>query len=120
MSSKNKRIKQYEEPNYKPYIVAKCIERDYKEKNIITCKEVGCEKIIAKKYFNDYIVRSVDCTIEHIIPLSQGGSNDLDNTELLCEKCNNDRAKTPKKIKQAHKSGYELACMFVDSFSSVN
>jgi len=34
-------------------------------------------------------------TVEHIIPKSQGGPDDLDNYALACYKCNNDRGDKP-------------------------
>ena len=114
MSSKGRRIKQYDDPLFKPYVVDECIKRDYTG-NIITCKNESCNKIIAKRYFH-YLIRSTDCTIEHKIPLGEGGSNDLDNMKLLCAKCNfdNNKARQPKKIKKVQKTGYEIGCEFID------
>jgi 5-methylcytosine-specific restriction endonuclease McrA len=116
MSSKGKRIKQFYNPHWKQEIIKECIKRDFKHDLKACCKD--CNKHIAE--LENDVVKWNDCTIEHIKPLSQGGSNDLDNIELLCEKCNNDRAKMSKKAKQVRKSRYELACEFVDSFNLVN
>lgn len=30
-------------------------------------------------------------TIDHIVPLARGGSDDLSNKQLLCEKCNQNK-----------------------------
>lgn len=38
----------------------------------------------------------VDLTIDHIIPRLQGGSNELDNLQLLCRQCNAIKASTPQ------------------------
>lgn len=35
-------------------------------------------------------------TIEHLIPLSQKGTNDLDNLRLACHDCNSRRMSLPK------------------------
>lgn len=34
---------------------------------------------------------SLHMTLEHIVPLNRGGSNDLPNLALSCYQCNNDR-----------------------------
>lgn len=33
-------------------------------------------------------------TVEHIVPRCQGGTNDLSNTALACETCNNEKSLT--------------------------
>lgn len=43
-------------------------ERDGKQ-----CKQCGCTDQL---------------TIDHVIPLARGGSNELDNLQILCNKCN--------------------------------
>ena len=35
-----------------------------------------------------------DLTVDHIVPLSQGGSNESDNLRVLCRKCNSRRVST--------------------------
>ena len=37
----------------------------------------------------DAYMRSVDLTIDHLIPQAQGGDDNLDNLQLLCYRCNN-------------------------------
>ncbi|GAJ00432.1 unnamed protein product, partial [marine sediment metagenome] len=36
-------------------------------------------------------------TVDHIIPVSQGGTDDMDNLQGLCEKCHNRKAAKEKK-----------------------
>ena len=43
-------------------------ERDGK-----ACKQCGCTDLL---------------TIDHVVPLSRGGSNELENLQILCNKCN--------------------------------
>ncbi len=45
------------------------------------CKKCGIE-----------LIRGENMTVDHIIPLSKGGSNMLSNLQLLCDKCNMDKA----------------------------
>jgi hypothetical protein len=36
-----------------------------------------------------------EATLEHVIPFSQGGNNELDNLRLSCAACNHERGVTP-------------------------
>jgi len=42
--------------------------------------------------------RHDSASIEHIIPLSRGGSHTWDNVELLCHRCNTGRNKSDSKL----------------------
>lgn len=35
-------------------------------------------------------------TIDHVVPLAEGGTNDLDNLVLACKWCNNHKGSTPE------------------------
>ena len=47
------------------------------ERDNYTCQICGCKK---------------DLTIDHFIPLSKGGGNDINNLWTLCEACNREKA----------------------------
>lgn len=55
------------------------------------CCYCGIEMIFKPKGCAD--VENNHATIEHIIPLSLGGSNDLYNMRIACDACNNWAAK---------------------------
>ena len=46
-------------------------------------------------------------TVEHIIPLSEGGQNDLKNIKIICKLCNQSRNSTVIKSKQLGFFGYQ-------------
>lgn len=48
--------------------------------------------IVRRRYRNRCAACGWDwrLTVDHIVPVSRGGTNDLDNLQLLCEKCNID------------------------------
>jgi hypothetical protein len=58
-------------------------------------KEISASK--RKTVFERYAYRCVYCqgyedlTIDHIIPVSKGGTNDLDNLQAACRKCNSSK-----------------------------
>lgn len=54
---------------------------DY-EKKTVYARYDGCCVICGSP------VRFRDLTIDHIIPLSQGGTNNMDNLQLACKACN--------------------------------
>lgn len=37
-------------------------------------------------------IRSTDCTIEHVIPLNKGGTNDAKTLTILCKRCNEEKS----------------------------
>lgn len=54
----------------------------------------------ARMYYNDgaivnYMVKPFMETIEHIVPISRGGQNSIDNVVMFCRQCNNNRAWHP-------------------------
>ncbi len=59
-------------------------------------KAKGLERFNVKEVFerDGFQCRSLDCyrqsdlTIDHKVPLSKGGTNDLANLQTLCSKCN--------------------------------
>ncbi len=51
------------------------------ERNNYQCQ--GCHKI-------DLTAKSLQ--VDHIIPLAQGGANDLSNFQTLCAKCNREKS----------------------------
>ena len=76
MGRKNKERKAVEERKF----------FDWSEKYEMLLKSKGrcahCGKVISKD----------NVTVEHIIPLSKGGSNEMDNLVALCHDCNEDKA----------------------------
>lgn len=59
-----------------PHIVQKVYERNIKNYGTLTCYLCGCP------------VRMGDEAIEHKIPVSRGGSNDIDNLDIAHTRCN--------------------------------
>lgn len=53
------------------------IARKYKEKQNFTCEKCG----------RKYPAKSKWLHVHHIVPLSKGGTSDIDNLQCLCHKC---------------------------------
>lgn len=54
----------------------------------------------AKCCYCQCVYSSLELTIEHLIPLSYGGSNDISNIALACKACNNARGRETWMIKK--------------------
>lgn len=58
-----------------------------------------CPECTKKMSLNNPRARNSYMTIDHIVPLSKGGTNNLGNLRGLCAKCNVARGNNMKKIK---------------------
>lgn len=54
-------------------------------------RQIFSDIFIAPCYYCKKVFINNDLTIEHIVPLSFGGSNDSANITLACEPCNHQR-----------------------------
>jgi len=65
--------------------------------DIINKKDI---ELLYKKYnYSCAICKSQDdLTIDHIIPRSNDGTNDVENLQILCKKCNNHKADNSPKV----------------------
>jgi 5-methylcytosine-specific restriction endonuclease McrA len=73
-------------------------KRIFGEKKFIPCIFCGCSLVCVKSEcrgaYSGMLIHSL-ATIEHIIPISRGGPNVMENLTLSCEMCNNNRQSTP-------------------------
>lgn len=67
--------------------VPKKIKRIVIERDKWTCQNCG------QKVHDDLHWLPDKCHVDHIIPVSKGGSNDLDNLQVLCQACNLTKSK---------------------------
>lgn len=69
------------------------------------CENCGREFQIPEGYTGSHVLRDhyvndkgerkvIELQVDHVIPLHHGGTNDLENLQALCTRCNN--AKGPK------------------------
>ena len=61
------------------------------------CLDCGCEMVFPRR---NNIYQGIDlATVDHIIPLDEGGSNGYENLRLICGECNvkRDRSRLYKK-----------------------
>lgn len=56
-------------------------------------KKLFGEKFFYPCYYCKYIFLYKDLTVEHLIPLSIGGTNNEKNITLACSKCNHNQGK---------------------------
>lgn len=56
------------------------IREDVYERDIGTCQR--CRKLLRRR-------RKREWHVDHILPISQGGTHDSENLQLLCERCHN-------------------------------
>jgi len=61
---------------------------------------------LCSKDISGLITAQTDKHFDHIIPLSLGGLNDVTNIQLLCEKCNLEKASKPYKVSSVYESWY--------------
>jgi 5-methylcytosine-specific restriction endonuclease McrA len=69
-------------------------DHTFKKKLISYNKEIWIGKCIfcnKKLCINLQGIPDDNVTIEHIIPKSKGGTNDLENLALACSRCNNEK-----------------------------
>lgn len=84
----------------------------FKRKNIKTWQRVEYIKILKKTekccvFCNLAWSNKVVPTLDHIIPMAQGGSNDITNLTLACEPCNNLRGCIPFNVFKSNVSSPE-------------
>ncbi len=61
------------------------------ERDGLNCQECGVEMKVDMETGQIDIKLSKGATIDHIRPKSQGGTNQLENLQLLCKQCNNQK-----------------------------
>lgn len=71
-----------------PYERWEVIERDTGKDGILRCTHPKCVEPGGK-----VIERVKDVHLDHIVPISQGGKDELDNVRVVCETCNLSRPK---------------------------
>lgn len=76
-------------------------ERNYKRSaNIKTYKRIALTKVIRNKVLNKNNFRCIKCgakrnlEIDHIKPISDEGTNDIENLQTLCYRCHKRKSKS--------------------------
>jgi len=67
------------------------IEKNIDKENVVVVKR---SYIIWKDM--GFVFSARIATIDHVIPIGQGGTSDIDNLVVACATCNNDRTNKPK------------------------
>lgn len=74
-----------DEPSTTPDLVRREFRRNYNyilSQMIHFKKELSCSKCFSPE----------DISIDHIFPISMGGTNDLDNLQFMCKRCNSKKS----------------------------
>lgn len=76
-----KRFHDYGFPEYEPEPSNRSKRRSISKKKLIAVMQKSNSTCVA-------CGSTEDLHVDHIIPLSRGGTNDLDNLQMLCSRCN--------------------------------
>lgn len=80
-----------------PYVMEELLERYCKRKKFNRYIRPEIRKQVLAKYAHKCVScgREDNLTIDHIVPVVEGGKNDFPNLQVLCKPCNSSKGKKP-------------------------